>query len=157
MTEHAQSTSRHQSGYTLVELVTVLIIIAILAVVVFPRLIATDSFSSYSLRDEFIAELRKTQLLALNNVDRCYRVVVTPSHYQQQTFGVNCSGNVIRQEPVQTLPRRTHLEFSGSDRFFIQFDHDGRANLACNGNCIDVIAEETLTIAIASEGYIYAN
>lgn len=46
------------SGFTLVELVTTMILIGILAVTALPRFIGPTSYSAYSLRSEFLAELR---------------------------------------------------------------------------------------------------
>jgi MSHA pilin protein MshC len=76
------SSMTHAKGFTLVELVTVMILIGILAVSALPRFIGSSSYSAYSLRNEFLAELRAVQALALNNTDRCYRIGVTPSQYQ---------------------------------------------------------------------------
>ncbi len=136
-----------------------IIIIAILAVVVFPRFMNTSNFSSYTLRDEFISELRKAQLLALNNQDRCFRVQVTSLSYQLHHMPLGCTGSAFRSEQVQSLDAGAFLRLTAtaSDSFNVDFDNFGRSSLGCAGDCISVIAEETLSIAIESEGYIHAN
>lgn len=75
-----------QAGFTLVELVTTIILIAILSVTVLPRLFTQSSYSAFSLRNEFMAELRQVQQRALNNTDRCYRIAVSSVGYQVSQF-----------------------------------------------------------------------
>lgn len=152
--------SQRQAGFTLVELVTTIILISILAVVVLPRLFSTSSYSAYSLRNEFMAELRQVQQKAMNNTDMCYRLSVTPNAYQLQRFsrgiGINCTGTgtLLYQ---QTLPGGAVLAFNNNNTFDIDFANNGRLSLACNGNCIRVQADDTVLINVSGEGYIYAN
>ncbi|MCE9685914.1 prepilin-type N-terminal cleavage/methylation domain-containing protein [Shewanella sp. AS16] len=159
---YAASPSK-QRGFTLVELVTTILLIAILAVAVLPRLLGTSAYSAFSLRNEFIAELRRVQLQALNNTDRCFRVAVSSTGYRLQQFpgrsGKACSGTVLDTDAEQRFQGGASLAllaFNGQN-FNLDFDADGRSSLNCNGNCIEVRADDTLMIAISSEGYIYAN
>lgn len=147
-----------QSGFTLVELVTTIILIAILSVVVLPRLMTSSSYSAFTLRDEFVSELRKAQLLAMNNRDRCYRIAVDATGYQLQGFSnTACTGTPVLSETKQTFEGRASLALvSGSTTSFnVNFDRLGIASLSCAGACIKVIADETLTISIESQGYIH--
>ncbi len=156
-----------QFGFTLVELVTTIILISILAVTVLPRLFSQSSYSAYSLRNEFIAELRQVQLRALNNTDRCYRVSVSPSGYQVSEFlardSAGCSGSASTPNPLYSEAFQGGASLAlasastGAGSFDLDFDVDGRPSLACNGACIQVIADETVLINISREGYIYAN
>ncbi|WP_181159890.1 MULTISPECIES: prepilin-type N-terminal cleavage/methylation domain-containing protein [unclassified Shewanella] len=154
-----------QTGFTLVELVTTIILISILAVTVLPRLFTQSSYSAYSLRNEFIAELRQVQQKALNNTDRCYRLAVSSSGYQASQFAgrssTGCTGAAISPDPlyVQAFEGGASLALvsNGASGFNIDFDTNGRPSLGCNGHCIKVTANETVIINISSEGYIYAN
>ncbi|MCS6119480.1 prepilin-type N-terminal cleavage/methylation domain-containing protein [Shewanella baltica] len=154
-----------QAGFTLVELVTTIILISILAVVVLPRLFTQSSYSAYSLRNEFISELRQVQQKALNNTDRCFRVTVSGTGYQVSQFparnGAACSGTALSPNPLYTQAfqggAQLVLVSTNSSNFSLDFNINGRPSLACNGPCINVIANDTVMINVSSEGYIYAN
>ncbi|ACA88659.1 pilus assembly FimT family protein [Shewanella woodyi] len=149
-----------ETGFTLVELVTTIILIAILSVVVLPRMLTNSSYSAFTLRDEFISELRKAQLLAMNNQGRCYRVAVDPQGYQLQRFSnLACTTVTAPTESKRQFEGGANLTLisSASSSFNVDFsgDSDGVSSLACSGACINVIADETLTISIESQGYIH--
>ncbi|WP_413494216.1 type II secretion system protein [Shewanella baltica] len=154
-----------QAGFTLVELVTTIILISILAVVVLPRLFTQSSYSAYSLRNEFISELRQVQQKALNNTDRCFRVTVSGTGYQVSQFparnGAACSGTALSPNPLYSQAfqggAQLVLVSTNSSNFSLDFDINGRPSLACNGPCINVIANDTVMINVSSGGYIYAN
>ncbi|MGI2058161.1 type II secretion system protein [Shewanella baltica] len=154
-----------QAGFTLVELVTTIILISILAVVVLPRLFTQSSYSAYSLRNEFISELRQVQQKALNNTDRCFRVTVSGTGYQVSQFparnGAACSGTALSPNPLYSQAfqggAQLVLVSTNSSNFSLDFNINGRPSLACNGPCINVIANDTVMINVSSEGYIYAN
>ncbi len=154
-----------QAGFTLVELVTTIILISILAVVVLPRLFTQSSYSAYSLRNEFISELRQVQQKALNNTDRCFRVTVSATDYQVSQFparnGAACSGTALSPNPLYTQAFQGSAQLvlvsTNSSNFSLDFNINGRPSLACNGPCINVIANDTVMINVSSEGYIYAN
>ena len=153
-----------QTGFTLVELVTTIILISILAVTVLPRLFTQSSYSAYSLRNEFIAELRQVQQKALNNTDRCFRVTVSGTGYQVSQFssrnGAVCSGTALSPNPLYTQAfqggAQLVLVSTNSSDFTLDFDINGRLFPSCNGDCIRVTANDTVMINISSEGYIYA-
>ncbi|GIU08181.1 MSHA biogenesis protein MshC [Shewanella sp. c952] len=154
---------RH-AGFTLVELVTTIILIAILAVVVIPRLLTSSSYSAFTLQDEFISELRKVQIMAMNNQDRCYRLSVTDTGYQVSRFNGRyqgaCTGTPVRTDALQAFQGGGSLALlnGGASSFNIEFNLQGVPivnGARCNGNCISIIADETLFLAIESEGYIH--
>lgn len=157
--------SGRQFGFTLVELVTTIILIGILSVTVLPRLFSQSSYSAFSLRNEFMAELRQVQQKALNNTDRCYRVVVSATGYQVSQFAsrntTGCTGSPLSPNPLSSQAFQGGAQLvlisNNTKSFYLDFDINGRASLACNGPCINVIANDTVAINISSEGYIYAN
>jgi MSHA pilin protein MshC len=151
-----------QLGFTLVELVTTMILIGILAVAVLPRLLSDSSYSAYTLRNEFISELRLVQLTAMQNTDQCYQIDVSATGYTLGSFsdrtGNTCS-NPVRTEQPQAFSGGAHIALAGtaSQVFSITFDSLGRlSSPACSGHCFNAVADETLAIAVESEGYIYA-
>jgi MSHA pilin protein MshC len=152
----------HQRGFTLVELVTVMILIGILAVSALPRFIGSSSYSAYTLRNEFISELRLVQLTAMQNTDQCYQIEVNASGYTLGYFsdrtGNTCS-NPVRTEQPQSFSGGAHIALAStaSQVFSITFDSLGRIiSPLCSGHCFNAVADETLAIAVESEGYIYA-
>ncbi|MCL2917820.1 pilus assembly FimT family protein [Shewanella litorisediminis] len=160
--------SRHSlsRGFTLVELVTTIILIGVLAVVAIPRLLSASSYSAYSLRNEFMAELRKAQLFAMNNTDLCIRVAVSRDQgyrierYQGRTAN-QCSGaqDSAHEQPWQSFHGGSELALlaGGARSFNLDFDSLGRLPATgCSGDCILAVADETLVLAIESEGYIHA-
>ncbi|QDE32831.1 pilus assembly FimT family protein [Shewanella polaris] len=151
-----------QLGFTLVELVTTMILIGILAVAVLPRLMSDSSYSAYTLRNEFISELRQVQLKAMQNTDQCYQLDVNASGYTLRYFssriGNSCS-SPFRAEQPQNFGGGANITLasSASQVFSITFDSLGRMlSPACSGHCFNAVADETLAIAVESEGYIYA-
>jgi MSHA pilin protein MshC len=152
-----------QLGFTLVELVTTMILIGILAVAVLPRLSSDSSFSAYSLRNEFISELRLVQLQAMQNTDQCYQIDVNATGYTLRHFSGRTTANIcinqVRAEQPQAFSGGAHIALAStaSQAFSITFDILGRiSSPACSGHCFNVVADETLAIAVESEGYIYA-
>ena len=151
-----------QLGFTLVELVTTIILIGIIAVAVLPRLLSDSSYSAYTLRNEFISELRQVQLKAMQNTDQCYQLDVNASGYTLRYFSGrsgNICSNPFRTEQPQTFSGGAYITLasSASQVFSITFDSLGRMlSPACSGHCFNAVADETLAIAVESEGYIYA-
>ncbi|QSX29680.1 prepilin-type N-terminal cleavage/methylation domain-containing protein [Shewanella cyperi] len=152
---------RHRQGFTLIELVTTILLIGILAVVALPRLLGKSDYSDHGLRSELISRLRQAQLMALNNTDQCVRIqVLSGSGYRQQRFdgrsGALCSGTEQWSSDWQSLQGDATLTLvaGGSDSFNLDFDALGRlSGNGCNGPCLQTGA---LQIGISREGYIYA-
>ena len=63
--ERVMERTQAQTGFTLIELVTVITILGLLAVAVVPRFVSTSTFESRSVEDQFISATRQAQQLAL--------------------------------------------------------------------------------------------
>jgi MSHA pilin protein MshC len=160
-TQMTATNPSYERGFTLIELITTLLLIAILAVTVLPRLLSGSSYSAHSLRHEFIGELRKVQQKALNNTDLCYRIQVTSGGYQESVASRNADGSCDAAYDLgaqQAFEGGASLVLisAGVSNFSIDFDTRGRSLGGCNGSCISAIADETVTIGISAEGYVYA-
>lgn len=154
-------------GISLIELVVIIVMVAILSVVVGPKLLTPSSANSYALRDEFIAQMRQVQLMAMNNTDRCYSLNVTKTGYQTDFVKRDILTNsCINDENSQlgsfwNFPRGTSLNLiteSKPTAFILNFDQLGKIK-QCPTNtnkCIQVNGGDTLPILVESEGYIHA-
>lgn len=159
---------RH-SGFTLVELVTTIILISVLSVVVLPKLLSSSSFSAFTLRDEMISELRRVQMMAMNNIDRHFELEVTAKEYQlfvYQRDSNGSKGTLLRTEAPQPLPDNTQLllQQNAKNQFMVSFNtlglpliSDDGAKVTCNGACLVAVADDSQDINISAQGYIYAS
>ncbi len=146
---------KKQHGFTLVELIVTIMLIAILSVTVMPRFLSGSTFSAYTLRDEFISELRRVQLMAMNNQDRCYGINVTTNDYRMTIYQSNCTSVLVTGD-AQPLPQGSALTLNDSNSFSLIFDINGAIAPTCHSGCIiKVIAKETLDLTIESQGYIH--
>lgn len=87
---------RRQTGFTMVELVTSIVIIGILAAAIGPKFIGNKTFSERGYTDELAAALRYAQAVAV--ASGCgVRVTVTATSYQAvQPANVACGGGWTR-------------------------------------------------------------
>ncbi|WP_019528132.1 type IV pilin protein [Dasania marina] len=68
-----------QSGFTLIELVSVMVLLGVLAVAAIPSFTGTNDFSAYSAQDQIIAAARMAQQRAMydRNPSSCYFLDIT--------------------------------------------------------------------------------
>lgn len=164
-------------GFTLVELVTVIILIGILAVSVLPKFDGTASYEAHTQRAQLISALRLTQQRAMQQTDSgdnyCHQLIFdnTNSRYGVPNR-IDCAITVFPNnwEPDATGLVVEDITFAidgQSNNIAVTFDHMGRpinnpsAALPnnCAGGCIINVQSsiETLQIRIESEGYVHAN
>jgi len=163
-------------GFTTIELVTVIIIVAIMAVNVLPRFDGTASYEAHTHRAQLISALRLTQqramqqtnLKAVNNLTPyCHHIIFDANPVR---YGVpNRTDCTVTSFPSDWQPDATGHEvdaryditfsvsFAGDA--IISFDWMGRPLGGCATGCtIDVeSAVETLTIEIEEQGYIHGS
>ena len=168
-----------QRGFTLIELVTVIILIGILAVNVLPKFGGTASYEAHTHRAQLISALRLTQQRAMQQTDQqavngvspyCHHIVFDG---QKARYGVpdrlNCNELTFNSGWDKDKDIAGHEVDSRYDISFavqglanpavVSFDWMGRPLGDCDGGCtIEVTsAVETLEITIEAEGYIHAN
>ena len=161
-------------GFTTIELVTVIIIVAILAVNVLPRFEGTGSYQAHTHRAQLISALRLTQQRAMQQTLAdssiagyfCNQIIIESDRYGIDDRTDCAEQNILRND---WSPDSTgYIVDSQSDITFdiaitnlkvIQFDWLGRPLEACEGGCTITIdsAVETLEITIESEGYIHGS
>ena len=164
---------KKNTGFTLLEMVIVIIIIGILSVTVLPKFFNSSGFEEHTYRAEVISVLRAIQLRAMQNTDgSCYQVLIKAKQLGRPDIGV-CNGNSPPSPPSfsgswnSNSDSNTSVVVSHNDVSFLvggfglyfEFDDLGRfTNCNCSGPYIDIVikGESNLKVRIEQEGYIHA-
>lgn len=154
-------------GFTIIELVLVIVLMGILAVSVAPKMFNSDGFEEYAYQAEVIATLRSIQLRAMQQTsaytdvnaygNACHTVVVTA---KKLTVGSGCNA-ISENSAGQSLNKLSvdvdvdqSVSFSPVMSFI--FDAMGRP-INCNTPCvISINGNDTLSVMIEAEGFIHA-
>lgn len=143
-------------GFTLIELITVIILVGVLSIALFNRLGTTGTAAVQASRDDIIAALFFAQQQAMMR-SRANNIQVV---FTQNTVDVQENNNSITQggQPYPlTLPKGVSLSTDVPDNKF-QFDKLGRTTagtitLTGAGNSAGVSAR----IRVEASGYAFAN
>ncbi|MBA6336740.1 type II secretion system protein [Colwellia sp. BRX8-7] len=148
------------SGFTLIELVIVMIMIGILSVTVIPKIFTSSGYEEIGYQAETVDKLRAIQLRAMQDTSaiQCLLVYVT-----KKKLGIpdsNCSPPIFlsNTEPSSTIVKISEQSLSFDDHnggYSFTFDQMGRPDQARTINIQG--GEQTLIITINAEGYISAN
>jgi len=157
------------AGFTLVELVIVIIVLGILAAGAIPKLASRTGFEDYTVRDQLIARLRLVQLQGMNAdpalnapENGCYWLVVKNScFYHEQT--VRNSGSCALPSAADVCSDDDYNEFNSVSfpmgmltpakyRFDIE---DGKLSSDSDFTPISIYGDNGLKVVIESEGYIH--
>lgn len=173
----------YQRGFTLVELITVIILIGILAVNVLPKFDGTASYEAHTHRAQLISALRLTQQRAMQQTDLtavdkgtvnersyCHHIVFddqkarygVPDRLNCNELAFNSGWDKEKDIAGHEVDTRYDISFAvqgAANPAVVSFDWMGRPLGNCAGGCtIEVTsAVETLDIIIETEGYIHAN
>ena len=155
-------------GFTLIELILVIIVLGILAVTVTPKFFSKNGFSEYAYRTDIIAKLRLIQTRAMQQVNSpsatsnkfCHQVQLAT----KQLTKVLCSPIAEYADPRQqratseTIASDDNVTFSPAGLIFA-FDAMGRPSVNGNNRKIEITitGEQALQVIIESEGYIHAS
>jgi MSHA pilin protein MshC len=158
---------RLNQGFTLMELIIVIIILGILSVTVAPKFFTAKGFSEYGYRTDVIAKLRLIQIKAMQqtqatpqaNNSYCHRVLLTDTKLGTPD---DCDDTPSFDSPWQDsatkvkIADQDNITFSSNitGNSFV-FDSMGRPS--CAAACkITINGEQTISVQIESEGYIHA-
>jgi len=166
---HGLATNR---GFSLVELVAVMVLISILAVFIAPKMTGTSGVDEYIVRDQLISAIRFAQQHAMFDQanGHCYRVNITANNYTVELS--TDSGATFTFTPEL----KRSLEFGASDASVVsalekitlpvmtqRFDGLGNPVATCggvnSGNQTITIAGSTptsISLCIYSTGYVRA-
>lgn len=156
-------------GFTLLELVIVIVLIAILATTALPKFFSSDSFEAHTFRTSLISALRLTQQRAMQqtNSTYCHQIIIASDG---ASYGVpDRTDCAVTTFPMGWQPDATGLilDDSYSTTFQINgvanpgqisFDNMGVPQDDCASGCLINISSslETVQIQIESQGYIHA-
>jgi len=153
---------KNHQGFTLIELIVVIILLGILSVTVLPKFISSKGFEEYTYRNELLTKLRAIQLRAMQQTDgsQCHLVLVTEKKAGLPVNDCDATPTFDDNEPetlIIAIDSSHSVDFNiSSGNLSFSFDQMGRP-LGCSTNpCkITIIGESTLDVEINSEGYIY--
>jgi MSHA pilin protein MshC len=170
-------------GFTLIELVTVVIVLGIIALAAIPRFIGPSGFAEYALQKRLIASLRNTQLKAMFDTrpNFCYKINLVVGNGADAAFGpstavylagdenASCAATIdatspsfLRTEAGEISAEGVTLSAQDNDSAitYVQFDNLGNA-LTAEGTCtlgctFTFTGESAVTVCVADQGYVYA-
>lgn len=153
----------HSDGFTLVELITVMVLLGILAVSVGPRFFVSGAVAEATMEARLMSLLRLQQQRAMqDSINRCYGVLFGAS----QISPVDCAETVVAEriiEPQDTLSITVTSSLTGADSKFlfnslgcpVSPGHETSAEDCGQSNVeIQITGLETRRICVQSQGYI---
>jgi len=144
------------AGFTLVELVVVLILVGILAVVAIPRLVGIGSYDTLGFYDRVASGLRyaQKQAIAMRRVVCVNFAAASVSFTYEPTAGGGCTANLAGpngQSPYTVVPQGSGVAFTATPANF-SFDALGRPSTA---QTISVTGNGIRTLTVEPEtGYV---
>lgn len=166
------------SGFTLTELVIVIIVLGVLAATAGPKLIGKSAFEDYTVRDQLISRLRLVQLQGMNadpsdgaTTNACYWLVVKSTCFYHEHTEKTASSCNPPDDAVDcgddNYNQYNSVSFSSGmlEQANYRFDIDGKLSPDSNINSklidldtpaiIAITGESDLKVKIETEGYIH--
>ena len=174
-----QHYSFEHKGFTLIELMIVIVLISTLSVSVFSRFTGASSYSEYTYQARLISSLRNMQTRAMHDTrtDYCFQINLdntSPAfgpptlNYTTGAAADTCLTNIDFTNASYLTTSATEMteaevNLSTLPNFsFIAFNSlgqpvDTQKNLTCDSQCkITLTGEAAVSVCIESEGYIHA-
>lgn len=153
----------NQKGFTLIELILIILMLGIMASTILPKMFSTDGFSENAYVNEVVNKLRAIQLRAMQQTDgansACHNVLITSKTLSNDPDVNDTSDSCDLWASGSTKVEITeeNISFDLSNAISFSFDSWGRPQ-NCTTTCDVVILgrEGSLTVRIENEGYIHA-
>ncbi|RRJ21372.1 type II secretion system protein [Rheinheimera mesophila] len=152
------------SGFTLIELIIVVLLIGILTVTLLPRFVGKDGVSEFVARDQIVSLLQTVQIRAMQQTSGgCHNLELSSSvialqaingcvaspdsaFYFQSSSDSNVTLSLVSYDGNSVLPSS-----------ILSFDANGRPVLpTSSGYRVRISADSILDICVESQGYIHA-
>ena len=160
----------NNNGFTLVEVVIVLILIGILSVTAATKFFGSAPYEAYTFRASLLSDLRLTQQRAMQQTHSafCHQLILNDTRYGiadrtdcSVTDLTTLDPTALDQTDLIVDTSRYDITFSIVGKVnpsAISFDSMGRPQGDCNNGCdISVVSTlDTVVIRIEPEGYIHA-
>ncbi|HHQ5454208.1 TPA: prepilin-type N-terminal cleavage/methylation domain-containing protein [Aeromonas veronii] len=156
-----------QRGFTLIELVLVILLLGILAAFAVPKWLGKGGFETQTVRDELLTRLRLVQTVNMHEpASRCTQLVIASPRFAHRTYAACPASDDLSSGWTDNLRTRGRLvtpsagmsiSLNNSNNFVLRFDQMGRPLGSCATGCTLLVSDgrETSRIQIESEGYIH--
>lgn len=156
----------NNSGFTLIELVTVIILLGILSVSATSLFIGNQGFNEYAVRDQIKSSFRFAQQRAMYDSDNCYRFFANAAGFGPQT---DASGSFEFFGPTASSDGSSAITFTGDYAglatnpgvIAIAFDNLGNPRATdCSGALlgsnatIEVTGGTSVQLTVFTTGYV---
>lgn len=149
-----------QSGFTLIELVSVMVLLGVLAVSAIPSFTGSDDFSAYSAQDQIITGARMAQHRAMYDTSgaSCYHLNITGTKISVRSIVGDASSQLGPTEEWRNgIDVDPSVVLGGIDVFF---DSLGNAIQGCGGlqntGNVSISIGAALNVCINPVGYVDA-
>ncbi|WP_395339868.1 Tfp pilus assembly protein FimT/FimU [Ningiella sp. W23] len=172
-----------QRGFTLVELITVLVVLGIVSIVAIPRFSGTDTYAEFALQQRLKTALRTLQIKSMYDTRAgfCYKLNVSISsssteaafgpatnNYQSGNESNTCANTIdftapsyLRSASNELSAQNIDIEAldSGLAISFVEFNSLGQpisSRGQCTAGCeLSFIGAATAKVCISSQGYVH--
>jgi len=158
---------KRDRGFTLIELIMVIVLLAVVSVYAASRYFGKSSFDAQLMEEAVLSSLRLTQLRAMNRSNLCGRWILSGNQAIDMAASITsgaCNtvfpGDTSDSSFVDAEVEDVSITLNSSSQGFIDFDSLGRPSQCSAASCTIVIQGQSGTsrfICINSEGGIFAN